>query len=151
MKTPLAILLAALALFAGLSYAAPPPDSKAEADITAGMEAWRHAMMKKDSAAFERVYHADLSYGHSNGQIETKPEAIQHVVTGKADYAAVDFADTKVKVHGNFALVTCRVNMKQVTDGKPTDVKLIVLHVWTRGPQGWQMIGRQSTREPAPQ
>jgi ketosteroid isomerase-like protein len=149
MKTLIAILLAALSLSAATSAAAPPPDAKAEADVMAGMEAWRQAMMKKDSAAFERLYHADLSYGHSNGQIETKAEAIQHIVTSKADYAAVDFVDTKVKVHGNFALVTGRVNFKQVTDGKPTDVKLIVLHVWVRGPQGWQMIGRQSTREPA--
>jgi ketosteroid isomerase-like protein len=150
MKPLIAILLATLWLSAGLSYAAPPPDAKAEADIMAAMEAWRQAMMKKDRAAFERLYHADLSYGHSNGQIETKPEAIQHIVTSKADYAAVDFVDTKVKVHGNFALVTGRVNLKQVTDGKPTDVKLIVLHVWVRGPQGWQMIGRQSTRDAAP-
>lgn len=148
MKPLIAILLATLSLSAGPSYAAPPPDAKAEADIMAAMEAWRQAMMKKDRAAFERLYHTDLSYGHSNGQIETKSEAIQHIVTSKADYAAVDFVDTKVKVHGNLALVTGRVNLKQVTDGKPTDVKLIVLHVWVRGPQGWQMIGRQSTREP---
>lgn len=151
MKTLVAVLLVTFSLSAATSYAAPPSDASAEDEIMAGMEAWRQAMMKKDRAAFERLYHADLSYGHSNGQVETKPEAIQHVVTGKADYAAVDFVDTKVKVHGNFALVTGRVNLKQVTDGKPTDVKLIVLHVWTRGPQGWQMIGRQSTREPAPQ
>jgi ketosteroid isomerase-like protein len=71
------------------------------------------------------------------------------MVTSKADYAAVDFVDTKVKVHGNFALVTGRVNLKQVTDGKSSDVRLIVLHVWILTPQGWQMIGRQSTREPA--
>jgi ketosteroid isomerase-like protein len=149
MKTLTAIVLALLFLSGVPSYATPPPDSKAEADIMAAMEAWRQAMMKKDSAAFERLYHADLSYGHSNGQVETKSEAIQHLVTSKSDYAAVDFVDTKVSVHGNFALVTGRVNLKQVTDGKPADVKLIVLHVWTRGPQGWQMIGRQSTREPA--
>jgi hypothetical protein len=27
-----------------------------------------------------------------------------------------------------------RVNLKQVTDGKPADVRLIVLDVWVRGP-----------------
>jgi ketosteroid isomerase-like protein len=150
MKTLIAILLATLSLSGATSYAEQPPDAKAEADIMAAMEAWRQAMMKKDGAALERLYHADLSYGHSNGQIETKSEAIQHIVTSKADYAAVDLVDTKVRVQGSFALMTGRVNYKQVTDGKPSDVKLFVLHVWTRGPQGWQMIGRQSTRETAP-
>ena len=149
MKTLIAMLLATLSLSGAVSYAEPPPDAKAEADIMAAMEVWRHAMMKKDGAALDRLYHADLSYGHSNGQIENKAEAIQHMVTTKVDYAAVDLVDTKVRVHGNFALMTGRVNYKQVTDGKPADVKLFVLHVWTRGPQGWQMIGRQATREPA--
>jgi ketosteroid isomerase-like protein len=148
MKTSIAVLLVALSLSAP-SSGAPPSSASAEDEIMAGMEAWRQAMMKKDRAAFERLYHSDLTYGHSNGQLETKPEAIQHIVAGKSDYASVDLADTKIKVHGNFALVTGRVNLKQVTDGKPSDVRLIVLHVWTRGPQGWQMIGRQSTREPA--
>lgn len=149
MKTRVVVLLATLSLCAGTSAATLPADSKAEAEVMAAMEAWRHAMMKRDGAALERLYHPDLSYGHSNGSIETKPEAIQHIVTSKTNYAAVDLVDTKVRVHGNFALVTGRVNYKQVTDGKPSDVKLFVLHVWTRGPEGWQMIGRQATREPA--
>lgn len=149
MKTLVAVLLATFSLSAGTFAAPPPPDPKAEGEVMAAMEAWRHAMMKRDGAALERLYHPDLSYGHSNGSIETKPEAIQHIVTSKTDYAVVDLVDTKVRVHGNFALVTGRVNYKQVTDGKTTDVKLFVLHVWTRGPQGWQMIGRQATREPA--
>jgi ketosteroid isomerase-like protein len=146
MKTLIAILLATLSLTVGTSYAAPPPDANAEEEVMAAMEAWRQAMMKRDGAALERLYHADLSYGHSNGLIETKPQAVQHIVTSKADYAAVDFVDTKIAVHGNFAIVTGKVNYKQVTDGKPSDVKLVVLHVWARAPQGWQLIGRQSTR-----
>lgn len=150
MKTLPAILLAAFSLSAWMSHAAPP-DAKAEKEVMAAMEAWRHAMMKRDGAALERLYHADLSYGHSNGQIETKPEAVQQIVTSKTDYAAVDLADTKVTIHGNLAIVTGKVHYRQVTDGKPTDVNLYVMHVWVRGPQGWQMIGRQATRGAAPQ
>ena len=52
-----------------------------------------------------------------------------------------------MKVQGNIALVNSRVNYKQVTDGKASDVKLFVLHVWIKAPLGWQMIGRQATRE----
>ena len=149
MTALIVVLLAVSSPSARTPVAAPPPDAKAEKEVTAAMEAWRHAMMKRDGAALERLYHEDLRYGHSNGQIETKSQAVQHIVTSKADYAAVDLVDTSIQVHGNFAIVTGKVNYKQVTAGTPSDVKLVVLHVWVRGPQGWQMIGRQSTRPPS--
>ena len=149
MTALIVVLLALSSLSARTSVASPPPDANAEKQVMAAMEAWRHAMMKRDGAALERLYHEDLRYGHSNGQIETKSQAVQHIVTSKADYAAVDLVDTSIQVHGNFAIVTGKVNYKQVTAGTPSDVKLVVLHVWVRGPHGWQMIGRQSTRPPS--
>ena len=76
-----------------------------------------------------------------------KAQAVSHIVTTKSDYAAVDLVDTKVKVQGNLALVNGRVNYREVADGKTTHVRMFVLHVWLRTSQGWQMIGRQSTRE----
>jgi ketosteroid isomerase-like protein len=126
-----------------------PVDAVAEKEVLAAMDAWKQAMMKKDRGALEKVFHDELSYGHSNGLTETKAQAVQHVVSSRADYAAIDLADATVRVYGNFALVTGKVNMRQVSDGKPTDVKLSVLHVWVKSPEGWKMLARQSTR-PAP-
>jgi ketosteroid isomerase-like protein len=147
MKSVITSLVIALVLSTASAYAAPPSDPKAEKEVMAAMERWRQAMLKKDGAGLARLYHEDIRYGHSSGLVEDKKTAVNHIVTSKADYAAVDLIDTKVTVHGNIALVNGRVNFKQVTDGKANDVKLHVLHVWTRTPQGWQMIGRQSTRD----
>lgn len=140
-------LVIALVLSTASAYAAPPSDPQAEKEVMAAMESWRQAMLKKDGAGLARLYHEDIRYGHSSGLVEDKKTAVNHIVTSKADYASVDLIDTKVTVHANIALVNGRVNFKQVTDGKANDVKLHVLHVWTRTPQGWQMIGRQSTRD----
>ena len=147
MKTVVHSLVLALILIAVPAAAAPPSDPQAEKEVMAAMETWRQALLKKDGAALARLYHEDIRYGHSSGLVEDKKTAVNHIVTTKADYASVDLIDTKVSVHGNFALVNGRVNYKQVTDGKANDVKLHVLHVWIRTPQGWQMIGRQSTRD----
>ncbi len=147
MKTFVSVMLMALVVSAASMYAAPPSDPKAEKEVMAAMETWRQAMLKKDGAALARLYHEDIRYGHSSGLVEDKKTAVSHIVTTKADYASVDLIDTNISVQGNFALVNGRVNYKQVTDGKATDVKLHVLHVWVRTPQGWQMIGRQSTRD----
>ena len=147
MKAIVALLLTVLVTMTVPAHAAPPNDPKAEKEVIAAMEAWRTAMMKKDGAGLAKVYHDDLSYGHSSGIVETKAQAVNHIVTSKADYAAVDLVDLKVKTHGDIAIVNSRVNYKQVTAGKESDVKLHVLHVWVRTPQGWQMIGRQATRD----
>ena len=147
MKAAVLSLVIVLALVTASAYAAPPSDPKAEQEVMAAMQAWRQAMLKKDGAGLAKLYHEDLRYGHSSGLVEDKKTAVNHIVTTKADYASVDLVDTKVSVHGNFALVNGRVNYRQVTDGKANDVKLHVLHVWVRTPQGWQMIGRQSTRD----
>jgi ketosteroid isomerase-like protein len=147
MKALVHSLVLALILIAVPAAAAPPSDPQAEKEVMAAMETWRQALLKKDGAALARLYHEDIRYGHSSGLVEDKKTAVNHIVTTKADYASVDLIDTKVSVHGNFALVNGRVNYKQVTDGKANDVKLHVLHVWVRTPQGWQMIGRQSTRD----
>jgi ketosteroid isomerase-like protein len=146
MKRLIAIVLSVL-FVAGASYAAPPADPQAEKEVMTAMQEWAKALMTRDRAALERLYHSDLSYGHSSGMVETKAQAVDHIVNSKADYAAVDIIEPKLKIQGNVALLNSRVNFKQVTDGKATDVKLFVLHVWVKGPQGWQMIGRQSTRE----
>ena len=147
MKALTSSLLMVLIFASASVYAAPPSDPAAEKEVMAAMEAWRQAMLKKDGAGLAKLYHEDIRYGHSSGLVEDKKTAVNHIVTTKADYASVDLIDTKVSVHGNFALVNGRVNYRQITDGKATDVKLHVLHVWVRTPQGWQMIGRQSTRD----
>ena len=147
MKTLIGILLTAVLFTTAPAFAAPPSDPAAEKEVMAAMQTWRTAMMKKDGAALAKLYHEDLSFGHSSGIVENKAEAVNHMVTTKVDYAAVDLIETKIKVQGNLALVNGRVNYKQVTDGKTTDIKLHVLHVWVKTPQGWQMIGRQSTRD----
>jgi len=147
MKTILGILLTALVFSAAPAHAAPPSDPKAEKEVMAAMEAWRTAMMKKDGAGLAKLYHEDLSYGHSSGIVETKAQAVNHMVTTKVDYAAVDLIDTKIKTLGDIAIVNGRVTYKQVNAGKASDINLHVLHVWLKTPQGWQMIGRQATRD----
>lgn len=147
MKAIVSSLVMALVLSSAAAYAAPPSDPQAEKEVMAAMEAWRQALLKKDGAALTRLYHEDIRYGHSSGLVEDKKTAVNHIVTSKADYAVVEVLDPRITVQGNLALVNARVNYKQVTDGKANDVRMHVLHVWVRTPQGWQMIGRQSTRE----
>jgi ketosteroid isomerase-like protein len=138
-----------LALAFGLSalLAAPAlaanPDEKA---VLAAMDAWKQAMIKKDRAAFDKVLHPDLVYGHSNGNLEDKAVAIKQVVDGAATWEEITFTDTKVRVRGTTAMVTGKVQYREREAGKLEVVNLAVLSVWVKGAPGWQMIARQATR-----
>ena len=134
---------------AGLAVSPAWAADKAEKDILAAMETWKQATMKKDRALLEKVYHPDLTYGHSNGQIESKAEAIEHVLKNAAVYEGIDLAEPKVQVHGKTALLTGKLDMRQRADDKVTVANLVYLTVWVKEGAGWQMIGRQATRPAA--
>jgi hypothetical protein len=135
-----------LGLASGVAFAGSP----AEKEVQAALDTWKHAMMKKDAGAFDRVFHAELSYGHSTGVIENKTQATDHVMKSTTVYDAITFADTKISVRGNTALVTGKVQyQKHPKDKAVIEQNLVVLSIWVKTPKGWQMLARQST-EPNP-
>jgi len=140
MKKWICLLLSAVVL------SAAGPDAKGEKEVLAAMDAWKAATMKKDGAALEKLLHPDLTYSHSSGQNQTKDEVIKSVTAGKATVEAINFSDTTVRVYGRTALVRGKVDITNVADGKSTTAHLNILHVWMKGPQGWQMVARQATR-----
>ena len=136
----------------GVCFLIPAPAlaAPAEKEVLAAMDTWKQAMIKKDRGALDKVLHSDLSYGHASGKVETKAEAIDHVVKADGGYTNITFADTKVNVQGKTAVVSGKVDYLERAHGKEGIVNLVVLSVWTKGPQGWQMLARQSTKPPPP-
>lgn len=140
MKTWIGIFCCALLLSAAEN------GSKTEKEVLAAMDSWKQATMKKDRAALEKLLHEDLTYSHSNGHNESKADVIKSVTTGKATVEAIDFSDTTVRIYGSTALVKGKVDIRNNTDGKSTVANLNILHVWLKGPKGWQLVARQATR-----
>ena len=121
--------------------------SSGEKAVLAALEAWKVAMLKQDRAALEKIFHSELSYAHSSALVETKEQAIGHVLRS-AGWEAIDFADTTVRLQGKVAIVNGKLDMHQRGKDKITVAKLIALTVWVKGPKGWQMIARQAVRRP---
>ncbi|HVR61925.1 MAG TPA: nuclear transport factor 2 family protein [Polyangia bacterium] len=132
------------------AIARPAQAASDEKAVQDALEAWRQAMLKKDRPAFEKLYHPDLVYAHSGGKTENKPEAIASVVDGPASWEQVNLSDTKVRLSGKIAIVTGKVEYHQRENGTVQVVPLVVMTVWSKGPKGWQMLGRQASKLPAP-
>jgi ketosteroid isomerase-like protein len=143
-----------LLAFTLLAFSPAALATPAEKEVLAAMELWKRAMLTKDLAAFDQVFHPDLTYGHSSGLLENKTQAIDHVVKSTTVYDDVRFADTRVSVTGKTALVTGKVQyLKHPKDQKVIVQDLATLSVWVKTARGWQLRARQATltnREPAP-
>jgi ketosteroid isomerase-like protein len=121
------------------------PSSASE--VLAALEVWRQAMLQKDSAALDSVLHPDVSYSHSNAHNETKADALGKLPRSTAQ--AIEVTEPTVRVYGDTALIKAKVDFTNLVDGEIQHVPLDVLHVFLKGPIGWQLVGRQATKRPA--
>jgi ketosteroid isomerase-like protein len=125
------------------------PDAKTEKEIMAAMEAYKQALIKRDAAALSKVLSDDLIYTHSSNLHQDKA-AVLESLKGNTFPEAIDFKDLKVRVYGNTAVVVGDVDFHNNSGGVVSVIKLNILHVLVKGPQGWQMVARQAVRYPDP-
>ena len=135
-KTLLCLFVSAFAVLAATAAA----DEK---EVLAAMDVYKEAMIHNDASALNRILASDLAYVHSAGEMQTKTAVIEAATSGKSVIERIDFSDTSVRIYGNTALVRARVDLWH---SKTNIVHMNVLHVWIKGPEGWQMFSRQATR-----
>ena len=87
-----------------------------------------------------------LSYGHSNGWVETKKELIEHLETGYMGYNSFREDSIKVEVNGNMAHARFIADINATMSGKEFTFKLRVLEVWVKKGKRWVLFARQAVR-----
>jgi hypothetical protein len=117
-------------------------------ELLAAVEVWKQAVISKDRARLAQVFHDDLSYGHTTGEVQTKAQTIDRILNNKATYEAIDVSDVNIRVYGKLALLTGKFAFHINKDGARTVSNLSGIDVWIAGPQGWQLLARQLTRPP---
>lgn len=132
------LCLSSLALWAGKN------DKK---QLEAAVDKLDKALLAKDSAQLNTVLHRDVSYGHSNGWIETKQEVIDDLFNGTLDYREIKAVDTsQIGVWGNTGIVRSVISVSVAVEGKLLHLKLKVLQAWVYEKGKWQLLGRQSVK-----
>jgi ketosteroid isomerase-like protein len=106
------------------------------------------AMVGADAKTLGEILRDDLTYIHSSGQIETKAQVIDEIVTGKLTYRAIVPSEQTVRVLGDSALVTGRAQIKATSSRKSLGFWVRFTEVWVRTGGVWQLAAWQSTRLP---
>ena len=114
-----------------------------EAAVRQNIEALREALLKADKAQLARLTADQLSYGHSDGRVQNKPEFIDGVMTRKATVKSINFPDLKIEVAGDAAIARHLYESESEMDGKTTNTKIGTLEVWQKQGGNWKLLARQ--------
>lgn len=121
------------------------PAQKTNDGVKDAVYAYNKALIAKDTMALNKMLHASLSYGHSNGWIEDKAEQKANLFNGTIIYHKIEQPELQVTLAGNIA--TVRGNGAFDVDYKENKHIVFDLHVmqtwiWEKG--RWQLLNRQS-------
>jgi ketosteroid isomerase-like protein len=141
-----ALALGASGLLLSGSAGAQAGDEAAVADA---VETLRKALFEANKAKLEQVAAPQISYGHSDGRVETKEQFINGVMTRKQVVKSLAYPELKVAVVGNAAIARHLHLSESELDGKATTTRIGVLQVWQKQDGGWKLLARQAFRLPA--
>ena len=120
-----------------------------EAAVAQNVEILRKAQLEADKVKLAQVTSDQVSYGHSDGRVETKEQFIHGVMTRKQVVKSLTFPDLKLSVVGNAAIVRHIFLSDSELDGKTTTTKIGALQVWQKQDGTWKLLARQGFRLPA--
>lgn len=137
------ILLSTLFIF-NLSFI--NAQSAEETKVSETVEMLRKAMIDSDKAILEKVTHPNLSYGHSNGNIETQAMFIEALVSGNSDFKTIDLTEQTVKIVGNTAIVRHKLSAETANKGVSSTTKLNILLIFQKVKGNWMLLARQAAK-----
>ena len=105
------------------------------------------ALLNKDLQTLQQLLSGDVSYGHSNGWVQTKQDILNDLQSGKLIYSKIENSSVViVTATDKWATVRTNTNAEGSVNGTAFQLKLHVLQVWIRAKGEWQLLARQSTK-----
>jgi ketosteroid isomerase-like protein len=119
-----------------------------EAAVAQNVEILRKAQLEADRTKLAQVTSDQVSYGHSDGRVETKEQFIDGVVNRKQVVKSLTFPDLKLSVVGDAAIVRHIFLAESELDGKATTTRIGALQIWQKHGGAWRLLARQGFRLP---
>ena len=103
------------------------------------------AMCEADARTLEELLADSLVYTHSYGGADSKASYLDGIRSKKWQYRKIERPVENIQIHGDCAIVTGKVKIELLSDGKPKTLNSAYTNVWIKGAKGWQMVAWQST------
>ncbi|HQW42758.1 MAG: nuclear transport factor 2 family protein [Chitinophagaceae bacterium] len=118
-----------------------------EEKLTTTIKEFHQSLVKKNIISINQQTEKALSYGHSNGWVETKTEMIKNLETRYTSYKSIKEDSLQVVISGNVANARFVGDYEVSLNGGNTVVyHLKVLEVWVKKGKRWLLFARQAVR-----
>ena len=112
------------------------------------MQKLDNALLQKDEVVLKAVLNKELSYGHSNGWIQSKSDVLNDFKTGKLVYNKIENNSSAIlSINNKWATVKTNTNAEGAVNGTVFKLTLHVMQVWMKTKKGWQLVARQSAKQ----
>jgi len=108
------------------------------------------ALLKRDTAAFGRLFAEDAVLTTPDGTVQSKPQLLADVKSGDLALESSEITDMKVQVYGDSAVVTYSTTDKGKYKGQDIGGRYRWTDVFVRRAETWQIVASQGTRIPQP-
>lgn len=135
-------LTAILFLFPALTLVAQTDEEK----LTVTLKEFHQALVKKNTVSINQQTDKALSYGHSNGWVETKNDMIKNLETGYISYQSYKEDSIQVVINGNMAHTRFIADIGATLNGNNAVYHLKVLEVWVKKGKRWVLFARQAVK-----
>jgi len=106
------------------------------------------ALLEKNESVLRSVLHKDISFGHSNGWIQTRDDILNDFKSGKLVYNKFENNSSAiVSISKKYATVKTNSNAEGTVNGTAFKLTLHVMQFWIKTKKGWQLIARQSAKQ----
>ena len=135
-------ILSLLLLFAFVIANAQTEEQK----LTTAIKEFHQALVNKNTTSINQQTDKALSYGHSNGWVETKAEVIKDLETGLIVYHSYKEDSLNITMDGTVANARFVADISATLRGNTTTFHLKVLEVWVKKGKRWMLFARQAVR-----
>lgn len=104
------------------------------------------AMVRADVPELDRLLAGELTYTHSNGQVETREKFLASIAAKTLIYRSIEPSGVEVRVYGEAAVATGQVDMKVTAAGKDLAFAARFTAVYVREDGVWRLAAWQTTR-----
>jgi Domain of unknown function (DUF4440) len=119
-----------------------------EEKLTATIKEFHQALVKKNTISINQQTDKALSYGHSNGWVQSKKDLVKDFERGYISYQSFEEDSITVLMNDNMANVRFVADITATLAGNTVvnNYHLKVLEVWVKKGKRWVLFARQAVK-----
>ncbi len=118
-----------------------------EAKLLVTVKEFHQALVKQNTITINQQTDKAVSYGHSNGWVQSKKDLVKDFETGKISYQSFKEDSITVLMNDNMANVRFIADITAAVNGTTVNnYHLKVLEVWVKKSKRWVLFARQAVK-----